>query len=179
MMTTNDFQIVGMTGDATEFHGFACSVGMTPDLLTELSRYQKFPKTAAELIRVAGLEAASRLISAWGGQEWPVPMRIGGANPAGVRRYTQLTRLVGEPAAQRIVNWWGGSKLMIPNLKEIKHVRTQRLIRAEYDYLVTKGGLSSPEAVFDLGVKFGLAGRSIENIIKRPEDELSSPSVMQ
>lgn len=146
------------------------SAGMTPLLLLELSQYPKFPSTAAELIRVAGIDAASRLIAVWGGQTWPVPIRAGGVRPAGIKRYAQLSRLVGEFAAQRIVKHWGGSPLGIPNLKEMKYFRVQRLVRTEFDQLTTKGGYSSPDAVFELGVKFGLTGKAIENVLKRLEN---------
>lgn len=150
---------------------------MTPELLLELSRYPLFPKTAADLIRVAGLDGAARIISAWGGQEWPVPTRVGGGSAKGRARYAHLCEIVGEPAAQRVVAWCGGGMLMVPNLKEVKHSRAQQLIRAEYDTLTLAKGYSSPEAVFELGIKFGLAGRTVERIIKRPESELAEAMV--
>ena len=145
---------------------------MTPELLLELSRYPLFPRTAADLIRVAGLEGAARIISAWGGQEWPVPARIGGGTAKGRQRYAHLCEIVGTPAAQRVVAWCGGGMLMVPNCKEVKHSRAQQLVRQEYDVLTLVKGYSSPEAVFELGIKFDLAGRTIEKIIKRPECEL-------
>lgn len=149
---------------------------MTPELLLDLSRYPLFPRTAADLIRVAGLEGAARIIGAWPGQEWGVPVRVGGATAKGRANYAYLCEVAGEPAAQRIVAWCGGGMLQVPNLKEVKHSRAQQLLRGEYDNLLIKG-YSSPEAVFELGIKFDLAGRTVEKIIKRPESELAEAMV--
>lgn len=143
---------------------------VTPDLLRELSRLPLFPRTAADLIRVAGLEGAARIISAWGGQEWPVPVRAGGVRPAGVRRYAQLCEIVGEPVAQRIVQHWGGLRLDIPNLKDVRASRNHDLIRAEFDVLTLRHGYSSPEAVFELGLKYNLTGKAVENALARPNN---------
>jgi hypothetical protein len=149
--------------------GGVVSVGMTPDLLKELSTYRGFPDSASELIRIAGLEAASRLISSWGGQVFPVPSRIGGANACGRRQYAKLASLVGDPAAQRVVNHWGGSRLQVPNLKVMKYARLQRTIRAEFDRMVTLGGMTYPEAVFDLGVKYRVTSKAMDGILKRSD----------
>ena len=148
---------------------------MNPKFLSELSRYPSFPKTADELIRIAGIEAASRLISFWGGQEWPVPMHISGPRLSGRRRGAQLTRLIGEQAALRVIRHWGGSRLLIPNLKEVRYAHVQRLVRADFDRLVAKGSMSYPDAVFDLGIRYGLTGKAIENVLKKPDVALSAP----
>jgi hypothetical protein len=148
---------------------------MTPELLLELSRLPLFPRTAADLCRVAGMEGAARIISAWGGQEWPVPIRAGGVRPQGIRRYAHLCEIVGEPVAQRIVQGWGGSRLQVPNLKEVLWSRSQDLIRAEFDTLTTINGYSSPEAVFELGIKYGVTGKAIENALKRPDNVKAEP----
>ncbi len=145
---------------------------MTPELLLELSRYPLFPRTAADLIRIAGLDAAAALIMAWSGQEWPVPVCVGGGTAQGRRRYAQLSEIAGENAAKRIVAQYGGGMLIVPNLKEVRHQRDQDLIRAEFDRLTMRNGYSSRDAVFELGIKYGYAGRTIEKIIKRPDAEL-------
>lgn len=146
---------------------------MTPELLLELSRLPLFPRTGADLIRVAGLEGAARIVSAWGGQEWPVPVRAGGVRPQGVRRYAHLCEIVGEPVAQRIVQHWGGTRLQVPNLKEVIWSRNQDRIRAEFDVLTAAHGYSSPEAVFELGLKYGVTGKAIENALKRPDNVMA------
>lgn len=147
---------------------------MTPELLAELSRYPLFPRTAVDLIRVAGVEAAAALITAWPGQEWPVPMLSGRSNDKGIRRFEQLAEVVGVPAGKRIVEWYKGGMLSVPNLKMVQHQRSQALIRGEYDELI-RTGYSSPEAVFTLGIKYNLNGRAIERIIKQPDTELAQP----
>lgn len=151
--------------------------GMTPGLLRELSSYREFPKTAEELIGICGLESAAHLIAAWGGQDWPVPARVGGANPCGARRYESLVRVVGDTAARRLVQEVGGLSVSIPNLKGIKKVRIGRLIRAEFDVLTTRGGHSSRGAIFELGIKYGLTSRAIENTLKRPDEDTGRTEV--
>lgn len=145
---------------------------MTPELLAELSRLPLFPRSARDLIRVAGYEGAAALITAWPGQQFPVPAVIGGGNPAGARRWGMLVEIVGEPAAGRIVKWCPGADLYVPSLKEVTWQRTQDAIRAEFDRLTTLGGYSLREAVFELGIKYGCSGKAIENALARPDNTL-------
>lgn len=165
-------------------HFYEMIQGMTPiapELLLELSRLPLFPRTAADLIRIAGLEGAARIISAWGGASWPVPVRVGGVRPQGVRRYAHLCEIIGEPAAQRVVQYWGGSRLQVPNLKEVINSRNHDLIRAEFDVLTRLRGYSSPEAVFELALKFDVTDTTIENALKRPDNvkvEVPAQSVL-
>lgn len=147
---------------------------MTPELLAELSRYPMFPRTAVDLIRVAGIDGAAALITAWPGQEWPAPKWPGGSTAQGARRWDQLVEIVGGDIAKRIIKWCGGSMLIVPNLKMVLHQRNQAVIRSEYDALI-RGGYSSPEAVFELGIKFKFNGRAIERIIRQPDAELTPP----
>lgn len=141
---------------------------VTPALLAVLGRYQFFPKSAHELIRVIGADAASSLITAWGGQVFNVPAVIGGGNPLGAQRYRKIARVIGEQAAKSLVSEWRGLTISVPNLKEVRHAYIQDVIRREFDSLVTHDRLSSTEAVFDLGVKYRLAGKTIEKILKKP-----------
>ncbi len=145
---------------------------MTPALLAELSRLPLFPRGARDLIRVAGLEGAAQLVTAWPGQQFPVPAVIGGGNPAGARRWGQLVDIVGEPVATRIVKWAPGADLYIPSLKEVAWSRTQDQIRAEFDRLTTTGGYSVREATFELGLKYGCSRTAIENALARPDNVL-------
>ncbi|MBN8462666.1 MAG: hypothetical protein J0M01_07610 [Dechloromonas sp.] len=148
---------------------------MTPLLLAELSRLPLFPRSASDLIRVAGPEAAAALIGAWPGQQFPVPAVVGGGNPAGARRWAQLAEIVGEAAAARIVQWCPGADLYIPSLKEVIWSRAQDAIRADFDRLTTAGGYSVREAVFELGIQYGCSGKAIENAIARPDNVRGEP----
>lgn len=141
---------------------------VTPELLEVLSQYQIFPKSARDLIRVIGADATSFLITAWGGQEFNVPAVVGGSNPNGARLYRKIARVVGEQAAKQLVREFGGTTISVPNLKEARHAFVQDTIRREFDVMVTSGGLSSVEATFDLGVKYRLAGKTVEKILKKP-----------
>lgn len=137
---------------------------MTPEQLKTLSSQPKFPATATELIRIAGLEAAAKFITAWPGQEFPVPLRRYGF---GERRFTQLQMIVGEVAALAIVSHWGSQRLHIPSCKQaLANLRRARLC-ADYDRLITSGRYSHPEAVFELGISYGISGRVVERTLKR------------
>lgn len=144
---------------------------MTAEELADLGRYPMFPKTATDLIRVAGAEAAAALITAWPGQEWPVPVRAGGGSASGAVRYAQLLEVVGATAAARIISWAGGGMLIVPNMKAVIHQRDQDRIRQRYDVLIV-AGYSSRDAVFEIGIAYKLAQRTVEKIIKRPDCEL-------
>lgn len=140
---------------------------MSPDFVQKLSCLPKFPTTAKDLISTVGLEAATILINAWGGQEYPVPKVMGGANKCGASRYGRIVELIGEKSAAALVKEYGGEKLAIPNLKTVKWSYMQEVIRAEYDKLITEG-LTSPDAVFELGIRHQVNSRAIERIIKQP-----------
>lgn len=149
---------------------------MTPELLRELSRLPRFPRTARDLVRVAGFEAAAQLISSWPGQKFPVPAVVGGGNRAGVRRWGQLVEIVGEPIATRIVKWCPGADLYIPALDQVRQSRTHDLVRAEFDRL-TATGYSQREAVFELGLKHSMSHAAIETAVNRPFNELGEVAV--
>lgn len=140
---------------------------MSPDFVQKLSCLPMFPETAKDIIRILGLEAATNLINAWGGQEYPVPAVIGGANKCGASRYGRIVELIGETAAVALVKEYGGGKIAIPNLKTVKWSYTQETIRTDYDDLLANG-LSSPDAVFELGIRYKVNGRAIERIIRQP-----------
>ena len=146
---------------------------MTPELLAELSRLPLFPRGARDLIRVAGLDGAAQLVTAWPGQQFPVPAVIGGGNPAGARRWEQLVEIVGEPVATRIVKWAPGADLYIPSLKEVAWSRTLDQIRADFDRLTTTGGgYSRREAIFELGLKYDCSRTAIVNALAKPDNVL-------
>lgn len=107
-----------------------------------------------------------------------MPMREGGATPAGVRRYQQLVELIGESAARRVVAEWRGQKLYVPSLKEVLSDYIAQQVRDEFDQLSAKG-YSAPEAVFELGIKYDISGRWVERLLASPNAELASPPEVQ
>jgi hypothetical protein len=143
---------------------------MTPDLLAILYKLPGFPATGKELVRVAGLAATAKLISAWPGAEWRAPSIVGGGTEKGARRYAQLSEVVGIDAAASIVRAWPGGILYIPKCDAVKGRLLEDWIKKEYDKL-TRPPLdySHREAVFELGIKYGKSGRSIERIVNRPD----------
>lgn len=146
---------------------------ITPELLKELARYPRYPKAASDLVRIAGWEGAARLITEWHGQRWPVPVCPGGKTRAGIIRYQQLCELIGDAAATRIVKEWAGQRLDVPNLKEVLSVYVAQQIRIDFDRL-TASGYSSPEAVFEIGLKYDVTGRWVEILLTAPDIELSA-----
>lgn len=150
---------------------------MSPEDLADLARLPLFPRTAAELIRVAGLDAAAALIAAWPGQEFAVPRRVGGGNAAGERIWERLVEIVQYEAAKRIVTHWGGQYLEIPNCKEVLWSRDQDRIRADFDRLTGQEGYSHRDAVFKLGIRYRVTGRCIEGVLKRPDNAREAPQL--
>lgn len=149
---------------------------MTPEDLQEIRHLPSFPRIAEELIQVAGLEAAARLISAWPGQEYPCPKVFGRYSAKGQRRYDMLQEIVGDHAARRIVMHWGGGILDVPSCKDALWAKTHDKIRSHYDRLVSSsGGYSHREAVFELGLTYNLASRTIERVISQPSNPDGSP----
>lgn len=139
---------------------------ITPEFLRVLSLRADFPSTAKELVIFLGMEASAGLIAAWGGQEWPVPMVIGGATEAGRERYRRMVDTVGEDAARRMVEKFAGISLAIPNLKMVIWSHNKDAMRQEFDHLTNQGGLSSRAAVFELGVKYRVCARTVEKLLK-------------
>lgn len=148
---------------------------MTPSQLLDLGPL--LPQSARDIIQVAGIDAAAQLMTAWPGQEFLVPKREN-SNPRGARRYAMLAEIVGEPAARAIMAHWGGRFLIIPNCKEAIWARTQDHIRADFD-LLTGEGYSAREAVFELGIKYGVTGRCIDKVLSRPDSSAKDPESTQ
>jgi hypothetical protein len=149
---------------------------MTPETLLDLSALPQFPRTAAELVRVAGREAAARLIGAWGGRGFPVP-RYTRRQPQAERRFAQLAAVVGEAAALRIVAHWGGLRLDIPNCQEALNARRHDALRAQYDHLTRVKGYSHPEAVWEIGLTHApITDRTIEKALVQPNSPSAPPA---
>ena len=138
---------------------------MTPAELLQLAEYPQFPRTARDLMRVAGLEAAAALIHERRGTFLRIPVRVGGG------QYALLQEIVGDPAAQRIVGYWGGTMLAIPNCREAMDARNKDRMRADYDRLTQREGYSSPEAINELTLKYNTNYRSVEKAMKQPDCE--------
>lgn len=144
---------------------------MTPAELLLLAEYPQFPRTARDLMRVAGLEAAAALIHARRGTCLRIPIHAGGANPQGARQYALLQEIVGDPAARRMVAYWGGTVLSVPNCREAREARDKERMRADFDRLTLHQGYNATEAVTELALKYGTNYRSVEKALKKPDCE--------
>ena len=142
---------------------------MTPTQLAALYERPGFPETGRELLAVAGLTAAAALITAWPGQNWPTPAVVGGGSKRGKVRWAQLSELVGEEAATRIVRHYRGCLMYIPSCEAASKGHLAEIIKKEYDQLTSAAsGYSHRDALFEIGLKYKLTGRSIERIVNRP-----------
>lgn len=150
---------------------------MTPEELQDLRCLPEFPRSAEDLIRAGGLEAAAALITTWPGVVFPCPIVFGKRqNGRGQRRYEQLIEVVGEHAARRYVQHYRGTDMLIPNCKDALWVRKQETIREHYDRLTSVGmGYSHTEAVFELCITYNYSTRCIEAVIKRPNAPPGDP----
>jgi hypothetical protein len=142
---------------------------MTPADLLALRRLPQFPATAADLVRVAGVEAAAALITAWPGQRFPVPKCAEGTAGRGRTNRARLAAIVGEEAATKICRHWGGGELYIPSCALARCAHLHDIIRSEFDGLTQNERLSSCEAVFELGLRHGLSYRMIDHILGQPD----------
>ncbi len=143
---------------------------MTPETLLDLSALPQFPRTAAGLIRVAGLQAAARLIGAWGGRGFPVPLCTRRTRASEIR-FAQLAEVVGDAAARRIVGYWGGYKLDIPNCAEALNARRHDTMRAQYDHFTRCKGYSHNEAIWEIGLLHDhCTDRTVENALSQPSN---------
>lgn len=142
---------------------------VTSSELNAVRHLPQFPEQAEVLILVAGVEAAARLISAWGKQEWSVPVKPGGVTRAGIMQYARLEEIVGGQAAARIVKHWAGQRLYIPACEEAFEYLDRDLARAEFDRLTLKEGFSSPEAVSEISFLLNVSNRAVERWLAEPD----------
>jgi hypothetical protein len=147
---------------------------MTPAELQSLRNLPTFPAAAASLIAAVGIEAAAALITEWPGQRFPVPARPGGGTRQGAVNWACLVEVTGEAAATVIVRHWGGLVLYVPSCSMAMCLRRHDDVRQMFDKL-TRTGMSSRQAVFDIGLKFQLSYRAVEKIIGRPDSPAALP----
>ncbi len=110
-----------------------------------------------------GLEGAGLIAAGAGGMARA--MVIGGALKPAVSGSAHGDT-VGEDAARRMVEKFAGINLAIPNLKMVIWSHNKDAIRQEFDQMTMLGGLSSPAAVFELGVKYRVCARTVEKLLK-------------
>ena len=121
------------------------------------------PKTAIELVRVLGWQAAASLICRFGGRKFPVP-KAAGNNPDGSRRYAQLVDTVGEAGAACLVAEHGGQVVTIPScahaLEREAFLARDRAICARFNEGAT---------IENLVCEFGLSSRRISKLLKQQQ----------
>jgi hypothetical protein len=147
---------------------------VTPDELNDLRAYKGFPRVGEELIGVIGLIAAAALMTAWAGQEFPIPDRVSPCAHSRhrVRRRRELAAIIGEDALISLVREWGGQSLYVPSCRNARIQQRQAAIRAEYDRLTMKEAQTHNAAIFTLAQAYEISGRAIEKFLNQPDSPL-------
>jgi hypothetical protein len=99
-----------------------------------------------------------------------VPKRGEGGTGRAALNWRRLTGIVGKDAAAKICRHWGGGELYIPSCALARCAHLHDIIRSEFDGLTKNERLSSSEAVFELGLRYGLSYRMIDHILGAPDN---------
>lgn len=102
-----------------------------------------------EVADVIGLEAALRLVQAFGGVRFAVPRKCAAQHP--------LTIALGEEAVLSLERFCGGTELRIPTAAQACRGRRDRAITAER---------AAGRAVQELARRFGLDERRVQQILR-------------
>ena len=126
---------------------------------------RNLPQTIQTIAELVGMPATARLVEAFGGTTFPVP--VGGNRKKGLMRRAALGQVVGDEAAEKIVRHFGGSELYIPRCAyQLRASRDQALIK-DFDELCA-AGLSANEATNELALKYRLSNRRVYDILNQP-----------
>lgn len=128
------------------------------------------PYTAHALIAAIGELATCTLINERPGVTIIIP-KYSDANPAGARRWAELAGLIGDEAMTCLAERWGGEPLSIPVCRAARDELRARAIRALYDQLTRRDGVSGRQAHYEIGLRFApITSRAIEMICNRADD---------
>lgn len=84
------------------------------------------PPSAAEIVSAVGIEAALRLVDAWGGLRLYVPHYM--------TEDHSLVNLLGGDSADRLAAHFGGERIQVPRcLQALRAMRNARIRRARHD----------------------------------------------
>jgi hypothetical protein len=129
------------------------------------------PRSALDLVRAIGADAAVALMRGFGGAQLVVPKHAD-HNRAGAIRWWQLAEIVGEAAMPGLTAYYGGSLLDVPRCAQILAAKRDAWVRDRFDKLTGSLGaaLSARDAVLSIGLDLAGAGspltyRAIERII--------------
>lgn len=86
----------------------------------------QLPPSAAEIVSVVGVEAALRLVEAWGGVRLYVPQQM--------TEDHDLVNLLGGDSADQLASRFGGERIQVPRcLQALRAMRNARIRRARHD----------------------------------------------
>jgi Mor family transcriptional regulator len=132
------------------------------------SIFKHLPSTAQAIAGLIGLPKAARLVEAFGGTTFPVP--VGEKRKIGLMRRAALAEVIGEEEAHKIIQHFGGQELYIPRCAKALRVSRDTALIKDFDQLC-KDGYSANEACNDLALKYRLSNRRIYDILKQPLPE--------
>lgn len=116
-----------------------------------------------ELVEVLGAQAAYTLLSAHGGTTINVNQC---AQSRGAATHAYLAELIGDRAADKLAATYGRyHRLYIPRCAAALRELRNRRIRASFDALTLRAGLTEPAAVMQLALEFGLSDRNVRRIV--------------
>ena len=125
------------------------------------------PESARVLVEHLGARIALKLMQAYPGLSFRVPMGLRDTAPMLAR----LIELLGEADAQVLIDQFGGETIYVATCKQaVRDLRDQGII----DEFTAKTATASATSVIDeLALSAGLTARQISNILKRTPGERS------
>lgn len=128
--------------------------GLAP-ALRRTATMQDLPGSAHDLIEVIGLQATIDLVGMFGGTEFKVPARCGGAS----RYWTELEESLGTEAARKLVtSRFGGTPIYVPMCTAaLRYERNRQIVE------LIRAGMSVERA----GRKFRLTKSAVYRIYRR------------
>ncbi|MDO1510394.1 MULTISPECIES: Mor transcription activator family protein [unclassified Neisseria] len=122
------------------------------------------PDKFHELKTVVGEEAALNLFQKHGGANMPIGLN---KTKNGKKLYAELVESIGNKAAEKFTEAFAARSrsFYVSNCLKAKIRLRNMVIKKDFDE-ITNGGITSPRAVNDLAVKYGLSARAIWFILK-------------
>lgn len=153
----------------TPFHPAHLYSPLRLEDITQLCDF--LPLSAQELVQSIGAEEALALISRWGGVQIINIPKTPSNNPHGARRWALLAEVIGEHGMEKLAKSHGGKHLNVPLCHDLRLVRRNRAIVAEFDVLTKGGQIKKNKAVELLVLKFApITYRQVEKVLDAPDD---------
>ncbi|MGF6148929.1 Mor transcription activator family [Kingella potus] len=125
------------------------------------------PASVAQMAQVAGWDAVLRLVSRFGGANFPVGKN---STAAGRRLHERLAEEIGEEAALRLGRAYGAQRyLWLPKCDAVLRELRDRAIRRGFDRM-TGEGMGAHEAAALLALEHNLTQRRVWDVLKKTDN---------